>query len=477
MLPIFVLVRKDFKNFFRNKPAVLLTFIIPFVMIYLFGQIFGINRKDSGPNGIPLAVVNLSDNPGAAKLVDALKAEKSFNVLTKFVNPDKSTRPLTEDDVRSLMRATDPNFRFALVIPADLISTKTIGLRFKILSNPRNEIETQTVNGVLQKTIFTNVPELLGQSLQARAKEFLGDTNLKKFNGAIAGAVASTFGGDKAQIERNLASGDFGVGQLNSPKPAKPVDPTLRQLDTNPSPTVGGVPPPRTTSAPPATPAASPISQIIKFETEQVVGADVKSPAATAIVGGWAIQFLLFALSASATSLFRERDAGIFQRLLASPVTRTQILWSKFLYGVSIGIIQLMVLFFAGRVLFGIEVEKHLGLLVLVCAFAAAACTSFGMLLAAVAPSAEAASGLATFLIMTMSALGGAWFPISLMPQFIQQFSKLTLVYWSMEGFSAVLWAGMSFTQILPILGILGGITAVVMTIAIWRFNRGKIFE
>ena len=485
MNTILVLVRKDFTNFFRNRPAVLLTFIIPFVMIYLFGQIFGINRADSGPNGIPLAVVNLSDNPAAARLVDALKAEKTFRVVTQFVNPDKSTRPLTEDDARSLMKGSDADFRFALVIPADLISTKTLGLRFKILSNPRNEIETQTVSGVLQKTIFTNVPELLGQSLQARAKDFIGDANLKKFNGAIAGAVASTFGGDKAQIERDMSSGDFGIGQLTAAKSAKPTDPTLRKLDTTP--TAATTPPPnsenqksptenrQSATAPSA--AASAASQIIKFETEQVVGADVKSPAATRIVGGWAIQFLLFALSASATSLFRERDAGIFQRLLASPVTRTQILWSKFLYGVSIGMIQLLVLFFAGRVLFGIEIEKHFGLLVLVCAFAAAACTSFGMLLAAIAPNAEAASGMATFLIMMMSALGGAWFPISLMPQFIQQFSKLTLVYWSMEGFIAVLWAGQSFGQLLPLLGILGGITAVVMTIAIYRFNRGKIFE
>ncbi len=37
-----------------------------------------------------------------------------------------------------------------------------------------------------------------------------------------------------------------------------------------------------------------------------------------------------------------------------------------------------------------------------------------------------------------------------------QQLSKLTLVYWSMEGFSAVLWAGQGLRQILPILGILG---------------------
>ena len=77
---------------------------------------------------------------------------------------------------------------------------------------------------------------------------------------------------------------------------------------------------------------------------------------------------------------------------------------------------------------------------------------------------------------MLMSAIGGAWFPSTFMPEFIQQFSKLTLVYWSMEGFSAVLWAGQSFTQILPILGVLGAITATVMAITVWRFNRGTLF-
>ena len=466
---ILALLRKDFTNFFRNRAAVSLTFIVPFAMIWLFGNIFGVNKKDSGPNGIPLAVVNASDNPAAAKLVEALKDEQSFRLYTKFVNPDKTTRPLTEADLRPMMQAPDADFRFALVIPADVVSDEEFGLHLKIFSNPRNEIETQTVNGMLQKTIFTNVPQLLGQSLQARAKKFLGAPRFKQFNSTIAGAVAAGFGGDKDKIQRDIESGNFGLGLDN--EPAKPVDPSLRRLDAATPPAPETKP-----SANASTPTKDILASVVRLETVQVVGADVKSPFATSIVGGWAIQFLLFALSASATSLFKERDAGIFQRLLAAPVTRAHILWSKFLYGVILGLVQLMVLFLAGRILFGIEVEKHLFLLMLVCTFAAAACTSFGMLLAAVAPNAEAAQGLATFLIMIMSSLGGAWFPITLMPTFIQQFSKLTLVYWSMEGFSSVLWAGQSFVQILPILAILGGITVGVMSIAVWRFNRGKIF-
>ncbi len=476
MHPILVLVRKDFTNFFRNKAAVSLTFLVPFVMIWLFGLVFGVNRKDSGPSGIPIAVVNASTNPAAATLIDALRAEKSFRVITDFTNPDKSKRPLTEADLRPLMQSADARFRFALVIPADLISPTRLGLHLKFFSNPRNEIETQTVNGLLQKTIFSNVPQLIGQSLQARAKQFIGDANFDRFNGALSSAIGNAFGGNPAEIKRQLESGDFGLSELTKKKPA---DPTLRRLDTPPATTT-----PANSAASTSTPNSSTstsatadvFSRILRLETEQVVGANVKNPAATTLVGGWAIQFLLFAVSSSAASLFRERDAGIFQRLLAAPVTRAHILWSKFLYGVILGLVQLVVLFLASTVIYGTDVLPHLPLLMLVCIFAAAACTSFGMLLAAVSSSPEAASGLATFLIMLMSAIGGAWFPITFMPEFIQQFSKLTLVYWSMEGFSAVLWAGQSFVQILPILAILGAITAGVMSIAIWRFNRGKIF-
>lgn len=460
MSPILVLLRKDFINLRRNRAALVLTFVIPFAMIYLFGWIFGINSKDSGPSGIPIAVVNASDHAAAAKLVDAMKGEKSFRVVTRFVNPDKSTRPLTEADLRPMMQAVNPAFRFALIIPADLITPDSFGLHLKIFSNPRNEIETQTVNGILQKTILASVPELFVETLQDRAKTFLGDDKFSRFNRSIASAVSENFGGDRDVIEKDIAAGNLG----------------LRRLDAEPdAPAANATAIPSVEKTNSGSAANDLFGKMLKIDTEQVVGANVKNPMATSLVGGWAIQFLLFALSASAASLFRERDAGIFQRLLAAPVTRAQILWSKFLYGVMLGLVQLIVLFLASSVLYGTEVLPHLALLSVVCIFAAAACTSFGMLLASLSSSPEAASSMATFLIMLMSAIGGAWFPITLMPLFIQQFSKFTLVYWSMEGFSAVLWAGQGFVQILPILGILGGITVAVMSVALWQFNRNRL--
>ena len=450
MRVLLVLLRKDCANFSRDRVAVALTFLVPIALIKIFGWVFGLTRKDEpGPRGIGLAIVNQSDNPGAQRLIDALKADKAFRVITTRTLPDKTQVPLAEADLRPRMRNNE--FRFAVVLPPDLVRRDALGVHVLILSNPRNEIETQMVNGLLQKTIFSSVPELLGQSLQAQGRRVIGEERLARFNQTLARTIADAFGGDADEILRNLESGDFGLSQLR---------------------TGGGT----ANQSGSSTGLASALGNIVKIDTEPVVGQNLKNPEATRVVGGWAMMFLLFALNGTASNYFDEKKTGIFQRLLASPVTRTQLLWSRFIFGVLLGLVQLTTLLLAGRVMYDIEVFGNFGNLVVICIAAAAACTAFGMLIAAITPTAAAASGLATFLIMIMSACGGAWFPISLMPAFMQTVGKFTLVYWAMEGFSQVLWAGNSFVQILPTVGVLLAIATGVMAIAVWRFKRGNLF-
>ena len=445
MHTILTLLRKDFAILRRNRSALVLTLAVPMIIIYIVGLVFGLGRKESGPSGILLGVANQSDHPAARQLVAALRAEKAFVTITDYTNADKSTRPLTEADLRVMIH--DRKLSYALVIPPDLVSDAQLGLHLKILSDPRNDIESQTVNGLLQKTIFTQLPQLLGQSLQGRAGKFLGSPKLAEFNTTIASAVAKAFGGDPTHIKREIEAGNFGLTELTQ---------------GNGTATTGG---------------ADFVGKLVKIDSEQVVGKDVKSPAATRIIGGYAVMFLLFALSNSSAAFFDEKNSGIFQRVLSTPVTRAQLLWSRFLYGVLFGLAQLMVLFFAGHLLYGVDIFGHLGGLIVTVTCVAAACTGFGMLLAAVTRSAETARSLATLLVITMSACGGAWFPISFMPEFMQHIAHFTLVYWAIEGFGAVLWAGGDFGQLFPILGVLLGITATVMAVAVWRFNHSRIFD
>lgn len=449
MRPTLILLRKSLLTFRRAKAAVIITFVVPITLIYLFGHVFGLYRKEAGPSGIPVAVVNASGDPAALDLIEALRAEKSITVIADAAAAEGTRRPLTEADVRAGLH--DNEYRFALILPPDLISSERLGLHVKFLSNPRNDIEAQMVNGILQKTIFTKVPQLLGRSLQQRARDYIGPQRLEQLNEGLAASISSAFGGDREAIKRQIASGDLFPSSASS---TSATDQSTK-----------------------ADNAADVLSQIVRIETEQVAGKEVKNPMAARIVGGYAIMFLLFAVSGSATAMFEERESGVFQRLLSSPVRPAHILWARYLFGIILGLVQISALFLAGRLFFGLDIFGQIGALFAVALAAAAACSAFGMLIAAFAPSAPAAQGLATFLVISMSAVGGAWFPVSFMPDYIQIVSKLTLVYWSVEGFTDVLWAGRPLLEVLPKIGILFGMSAAVLAVSLWRFGRSRMFE
>jgi ABC-2 type transport system permease protein len=486
MSQVLILLRKSLLTFWRYKAAVAITFLVPIVLIYLFGHVFGLYSKDTGPTGIPIAVVNLSSEPAAQKLIDALRTEKTFRVVTTYDLGKGATRPLTEADVRAGLN--DNWYRYALILPADLLPDDGFGVRMKFLFNPRNEIESQMVNGLLQKTVFSNVPQLLGQSLQKNARRFLGGERFERFNRTIANTVADNFGGDREKIYQQTIAGDLGFSELNragvEETPAAP--PGLRRLDSTPALTTpdaqnqGANPQslnPAAASSAEQESSTNIFSRMVKIETEQVAGKELKNPMAARLVGGYAIMFLLMAVSGSASSLFEEKSSGVFQRLLASPVRPAHILCARFLFGIILGLAQISALLCAGWVFFGLDIIHHVGALLAVCLASAAACSAFGMLIAAISPSAAAASGIATFVVISMSAVGGAWFPVTFMPDYIQRVSRLTLVYWAVEGFADVLWAGKSLLEVLPKVGILAGIAAGVMAVALWCFSRGKLFD
>jgi ABC-2 type transport system permease protein len=217
-------------------------------------------------------------------------------------------------------------------------------------------------------------------------------------------------------------------------------------------------------------------NNIIDIEKEQLVGKDVANPMATRSVGGWAMMFLLFTITGSATSLLEEKKSGVMIRILSAPVTSTHILWSKYLFNMSLGMIQLSVMFLFGYLIFNIDIFSNLFNLILIVIAASTACTAFGMLLASLVNTPRQANGWGTLLILMMSAVGGAWFPVSLMPESIQFFSKLTLVYWSVEGFLAVLWRGAGFSDIWQYLVVLFGIAIVINLFSIYKFKRGNVF-
>lgn len=434
MKTVLRLFAKDYTLFFRDKVALSLTFIVPIVLIYIFGQVFG--NAGSGVEHLKLGFINNSEAPVAKKLEKILDTTKTFSLVKTYKNEKGEQVKYDTNIIKNHIKTG--KFSSALVIPADAYTDTSTSLKLKYYYDPKNEFEMNLIDGMLQQTIMQQAPEIFQKSMMRQAETKLGKDKGDKFNNEIAQTVSRYFNIDTSKIlNRNLNTEN---------------DTAIKTGGNN----IFG--------------------NIVKVEKEQLVGKDFANPMATRSVGGWAMMFLLFTITGSATSLLDEKKSGVMIRILSAPVSRTQILWGKYLYNMSLGLLQLSVMFIFGFFIFKIDIFSNLLNLALIILASSTACTAFGMLLASLVKTTKQADGWGTFLILMMSAVGGAWFPVSFMPEGIQFFSKLTLVYWSVEGFLAVLWRGAGFMEIWHYLAILFGIAILINLFSIIRFKRGNVF-
>ena len=435
MNAILALIRKEYRLFWSDKVAVSLTFLIPIGLIAIWGSIFG--NLGSGPTNLRLAFLNQSPAPIAKKIEHVLDTTRTFLLVRTYSDDNGKETLFDSSSIQDYVRRGSA--AAALVIPPDAFSDTSFGMKLKFYYDPKNDMEMRVIQGVLTQTVISQVPGLFVKGIQQRAVKFLGFDSGAAFNRSIARTVNRYFNVDTNRILSSLSDTSFVFGSSSAS---------------------GG----------------NFFKNILDFQSEQLVGKDVSNPWATRSVGGWAIMFLMFTLTASAASLFEEKQSGVVLRILASPISRAHILWSKFIYNVSLGCIQLAVLFVFGAIMFKIDIVSHIVNLACIVLAAAMACTAFGMLLSAVSTTQAQARGLGTFLILAMSSIGGAWFPVSFMPSYIQAVSKVTIVYWSMDGFLKVLWRGAPFVDSLPNLGILLAIAGIVAVFSLWRFRRGHVF-
>jgi ABC-2 type transport system permease protein len=423
--------------FFNDKVAVILTFLVPLVLMSIFGSVFGSGGGDS--QGVPVAVLNLSTSGVARQIESSLDTVKALRIVKSYKNDAGQQVAFDTISIKEFVRSGKATA--ALVIPADAYTDTSVRLSLKFFYDPKNEIEMQIVQGLIQQAVFSQIPSLIAQSEFRQAERFLGKGAGTSFRRDAATLASRYFGVDTSVF---LSGNRSGSGPTTADSGAR---------------------------------RSNYMESIIYLEREQLIGKELKNPWTTRSIGGWAMTFLLFTLTAASSSLFDERKSGVMLRLLTSPVSRVHILWSKYLFNMTLGIAQLLFMFIAGWLLFQVDIWANFFNLLLVILAASVACTSFGMLLSSVSQTRQQAQGLGTLLILSMSAVGGAWFPTSFMPATIQFFSKLTIVYWAMNGFLEVLWRGVGTSSILLHIGILFGIGAVVNVFSVWRFQKGHIFD
>jgi ABC-2 type transport system permease protein len=118
----------------------------------------------------------------------------------------------------------------------------------------------------------------------------------------------------------------------------------------------------------------------------------------------------------TALSIVRERERGSFEFLIATPVSRMELMTGKILPYICIGIIQIVIVVFTGLILFDVPAAGSLIDLGIVSLFFIAANLTLGLVISSVTASQFQATQLSFFFFLPSVLLSGFMFPFGSMP-------------------------------------------------------------
>ncbi|MGB1287573.1 MAG: ABC transporter permease [Aggregatilineales bacterium] len=189
-------------------------------------------------------------------------------------------------------------------------------------------------------------------------------------------------------------------------------------------------------------------------------------------VPGMATMFVLFTVLGGTGLLLQERKQWTLQRLTVMPVSRTQILGGKILSRFLLGMLQFMIILAVGFVV-GLDFGDSPILLIPLMICYTLCVTALAFAIAPLIKSEGQASSITTLMAMSMAALGGAWWSLSLpfIPDFMRSIGYLTPVAWAMEGFNEILFYGGGLAEIIIPCVILLVAAAVLFGVGIRLFR------
>ena len=190
---------------------------------------------------------------------------------------------------------------------------------------------------------------------------------------------------------------------------------------------------------------------------------------------GFAVMFLLFGVMIGAEGLLEERDSGTLGRLLVAPIAKSAIMGGKLAAQFTVSITQITLLFAIGHFAFGMDLGGSLPGLALIVVMTAYTATTFGLLLASIARTRRQASAIGILTILLMSALGGSWWPLDIVPDFMQKLGHITINAWSLDGIRGLILHGQGFSDILPEAGVLFIYGTVCFMIGIKMFRYRNV--
>ncbi len=173
-------------------------------------------------------------------------------------------------------------------------------------------------------------------------------------------------------------------------------------------------------------------------------------------VPAWTMFAMFFILYPLAGNFIKEREEGSMLRLRLISGSQWPVISGKFGFYFLICLVQFLLMIAVGiyiMPLLGLTKlvlgSNPLGILITACSVAMAA-TGYGVLIAVYFRTAQQALSFGSVSVVILSAIGGVWVPIYVMPEILQTVSRFSPMSWGLESFNDLFLRQASIRAILP---------------------------
>ena len=159
------------------------------------------------------------------------------------------------------------------------------------------------------------------------------------------------------------------------------------------------------------------------------------------------------------------RQKGVIRKLSTTPITHTDWILSNILYQFIIAVICTIAMLVVSYAVFNVSLQINAWLLVFI-VLDVFTFVGIGMILTRFVKEAQSAAAAANAIMFPMMFLSGSFFPLDMMPGFLQKFARILPLYYLNEG----LRASMVFVNHMTALrysAIIGVFAAVVFVLGI----------
>lgn len=412
---LFLIALKDLRLIFRDPSALVLMLLAPFLLTIGMGALTGrfSGGGASGITNIPVVIVNNDGGILGEVLIEIFNSPDLEELVSPFIQDNFSAAKASVDSNQSAAAILIPaGFSDSIMgMTADLDADATVAI--EIYSNPTRPTSVNVLRSIVDQ--FINQVEVGRVSAAVVVSQLIQ-------NGIITPAEAGEIG---AEIGWEMAQG---VGESSS----------------------------------------------IQVKTDRAEGEGIGFDILAYMAPGMATMFLMFTVTYGARSLLVENQAGTLPRLLVSPTRPANVLGGKFTGILLSAVAQLVILIGGTSVLFGLQWGDTLGVILLILA-AAFGATGWGMLFAAFlkTPGQIAISGSAIMLLFGL--LGGSFFDLNMLPDWVQVFSKITPNAWANNGFYILSLGGKLKDIQSNLIGLVIMGVVLFFTASYWIGNHGLV--